>query len=67
MFNRLLSFINASNILANIRCMALGNHSTYMALLNLVDQISNKLDINNFVLSSLVCTLYNRLRNLFCS
>ena len=46
MYKRLLSFITASNILAGFR----ENHSTYMALLNLLDQITNELGNKQFSL-----------------
>ena len=48
MYKRLLSFITASNILANNQYGFRENHSTYMALLNLVDQITNELDNKQF-------------------
>ena len=44
MYKRLLSFITASNILANNQYGFRENHFTYMALLSLVDQINNELD-----------------------
>ena len=50
MSKRLLSTITASNILANNQYGFRENHSTYMALLNLVDQITNELDNKQFSL-----------------
>ena len=50
MYKRLLSFITASNILANNQYDFRKNHSTYMALLNRVDQITNELDNKQFSL-----------------
>ena len=48
MYKRLLSFITASNIVANNQHGFRENHSTYMVLLNLVDQITNELDNKQF-------------------
>ena len=50
MYKRLLSFITASDILANNQYGFRENHSTYMALLNVVDQITNELDNKQFSL-----------------
>ena len=50
MYKRLLSFITASNILANNQYGFSENHSIYIALLNLVDQITNELDNKQFSL-----------------
>ena len=50
MYKRLLSFITTSNILTNNQYGFRENHSTYMALLNLVDQITNSLDNKQFSL-----------------
>ena len=43
-------FITASNILANNQYGFRENHSIYMALSNLVDQITNELDNKQFLL-----------------
>ena len=50
MYKRLLSFITASNILANSKYGFRENQSTYMALLNRVDKITNELDNKQFSL-----------------
>ena len=50
MYKRLLSFTIASNILANNQYGFSENHSPFMALLNLVDQITNELDNKQFSL-----------------
>ena len=49
-YNRLLSFRTASNILANNQYGFRKNHSTYITLLNLVDQITIELDNKQFSL-----------------
>ena len=45
MYNRLLNYINSNNILTHNQYGFREKHATYMALLNLVDDISN--EINN--------------------
>jgi hypothetical protein len=47
MYNRLISFINDSEILINNQYGFREKHSTYMALLNLTDRITNELDCGN--------------------
>ena len=50
MYNRLLSFINASQILANNQYGLRESHSTIIVLLNFVDQVTSELDNTNFSL-----------------
>ena len=50
MNKRLLSFITACTIWANNKYGFREDHSTYMALLNRVDQITNELDNKQFSL-----------------
>ena len=44
MYNRLLSYLDKINILTDKQYGFRENYSTYMAIINLVDQISNELD-----------------------
>ena len=53
-YKRLLSFVTAANILANNQFGIRENHSTYMTLLNLVDQNTNELDNKQFSLGILI-------------
>jgi len=50
MFSRLLNFINNNNILCENQFGFREKHSTYMALLNIIDQITQQLDSKAFSL-----------------
>ena len=45
MFNRLYNFIAEHNIISNKQYGFRKNYSTYMAIIDLVDNISNNIDI----------------------
>ena len=47
MYTRLNYFITTFDILANNQLGFKENHSTYMALINVIDQISNEIDNKN--------------------
>ena len=47
MYHRLLDYLNKNDILCHNQYCFRENHSTYMALLNMIDDISNKLNNNN--------------------
>ena len=48
MYNRLLDYVNANNILYPNQFGFREKHSTYMELLKLIDDISEEIDNNNF-------------------
>jgi hypothetical protein len=50
MYNRLISFLTKCNILTEKQFGFREQHSTYMALLSLIDKITNELDTQNFSL-----------------
>ena len=50
MYNRLISFINKHNLLFNFQFGFREGHSTNLALIYLVDKISNSLDMGEYVL-----------------
>jgi hypothetical protein len=50
MYNRLTSFLTEYNILTDKQFGFREQHSTYMALLSLIDKITNELDTRNFSL-----------------
>ena len=47
MYNRLLTYLNFNDILVKNQSGFCDKHSTYMALLQLTDDISNELDLKN--------------------
>jgi hypothetical protein len=51
MYNRLSSFLSDCNILVDNQYGFRKNHSTYMALVDLYDKISNAIDNNEFAMS----------------
>jgi len=48
MYNRVVTFINQQNVLSDSQYGFRDHHSTYMALLNLVDRISNSIESKHF-------------------
>ena len=48
MYNRLLDYVNANNILYPNQFGFREKHSTYIALLKLIDDISEEIDNKNF-------------------
>ena len=50
MYNRLLSYLDKINILTDKQYRFREKYSTYMAIINLVDQISDELDKKHFTL-----------------
>ena len=48
MYNRLLHYVNANNILCPNQFGFREKHSTYMALHKLIDEISKEIDNKNF-------------------
>ena len=50
MYNRLLSYLDKINILTDKQYGFREKYSTYMAIINLVDQISDELDKKHFTL-----------------
>ena len=48
MYNRLLDYLNKNYILCHNQYGFREKHSTYMALLNMIDDISNELNNNNY-------------------
>ena len=50
MYNRLLKFLNLINILINNQCSFQEGHSTYMALLNIVNDIAREVDNKIFAM-----------------
>ena len=49
--NHLISFLETGNILVNNQYGFRKNHSTYMAILDLYDKISNSIDNNEFAIA----------------
>ena len=47
MYNRLIDYHNKNDILCHNQYGFRENHSTYIALLNMIDDISNELNNNN--------------------
>ena len=48
MYNRLECFLNQSHIISEVQYGFRKKHSTYMALINLIDKISSGTDSNSF-------------------
>ena len=50
MYNRLLKFLNDNNILINNQYGFRAEHSTYLALLRMVNNITNEMNNKNFAM-----------------
>mgnify|MGYP003416941264 CR=1 FL=1 len=54
MYNRLLNYLETNNLLTDKQYGFRGNHSTYMAIIELIDKISEDLDNKKFSLGIFV-------------